>query len=177
MTSRPIEQYFRHCPDCGRINPNCGVVPFRCSHCGYAHFFGPVAGVGGLIVNASEQLLLVRRARDPGKGKWGLPGGFVDPGETVEQALQRETQEETQLEICEHAFLMTFPNRYNYRGILIPVIDLFFVCRVTEPHRLTLQANELTDFAWVQPTPEHLAEMAFPSNRLAVEKWMSASVP
>ncbi len=172
MTSQSMEMHFRYCPRCAAANPNCGTIPFRCSQCGYAQFFGPVAAVAALIINAADELLLVRRARDPGKGKWGLPGGFVDPGETMEEAIARETLEETQLQIGELQFLMTYPNQYDYRGIVMSVIDLFFLCRVASTGPLVLDEGELIDFEWVRPTDAHLDDMAFHSNRLAVEKWL-----
>ena len=50
-------------------------------------------GVGGAVVRG-EQLLLVRRASRHGRGNWQLPGGFIEPDETIEQAVVREVQEE-----------------------------------------------------------------------------------
>jgi mutator protein MutT len=51
-------------------------------------------GVGGAVVR-HDQLLLVRRASRHGRGNWQLPGGFIEPNETIEQAVVREVQEET----------------------------------------------------------------------------------
>ena len=50
-------------------------------------------GVGGAVVRGA-QLLLVRRASRHGRGNWQLPGGFIEPDETIEQAVVREVQEE-----------------------------------------------------------------------------------
>jgi mutator protein MutT len=50
-------------------------------------------GVGGAVVR-DGQLLLVRRASRHGRGNWQLPGGFIEPNETIEQAVVREVQEE-----------------------------------------------------------------------------------
>ena len=50
-------------------------------------------GVGGAVVRNGE-LLLVRRASRHGRGNWQLPGGFIEPDETIEQAVVREVQEE-----------------------------------------------------------------------------------
>ena len=50
-------------------------------------------GVGGAVVRRG-QLLLVRRASRHGRGNWQLPGGFIEPDETIEQAVVREVQEE-----------------------------------------------------------------------------------
>ena len=139
--------------------------------CGFAQFFGPVAAVGALVTNAESELLLVRRAKNPGKGCWGLPGGFVDRFETAEAAVAREVREETDLRVVQTKFLMTHHNQYNYAGIVAAVIDLFFCCDVS-PGEISLVDGELDHYEWVHPTPEHLANMAFPSNRIAIERWM-----
>jgi len=51
-----------------------------------------------LICTHENQLLLVKRAVDPGKGMWGLPGGFIERGETPEMGAERELLEETNLQ-------------------------------------------------------------------------------
>lgn len=51
-------------------------------------------GVGGAVVS-NQRLLFVRRASRHGRGNWQLPGGFIEPNETIEQAVVREVQEET----------------------------------------------------------------------------------
>jgi len=58
----------------------------------------PLLGVGAIIF-AGDKVLLVERAGEPLKGWWSIPGGLVETGETIEQALRRETREETGLEL------------------------------------------------------------------------------
>ena len=58
----------------------------------------PVVGVGAIILEG-DQILLEKRKNSPGKGKWSVPGGLVDLGETVEEAVIREVKEETGLEV------------------------------------------------------------------------------
>jgi ADP-ribose pyrophosphatase YjhB (NUDIX family) len=60
---------------------------------------GILVGVGAVIWNADGQVLLIRRTKAPGAGHWSLPGGKVERGETLEQALRREVREETGLEV------------------------------------------------------------------------------
>ncbi|MFN8006471.1 MAG: NUDIX hydrolase [Terriglobia bacterium] len=59
----------------------------------------PVCAVGGIIFKGN-QVLLVKRGKPPAQGKWSIPGGAVDLGETLEEAVKRELREELQIQIC-----------------------------------------------------------------------------
>jgi 8-oxo-dGTP diphosphatase len=58
----------------------------------------PVVGVGAVVISEGK-MLLEKRKNEPGKGKWSIPGGLVDLGESPEQAVIREVMEETRLEV------------------------------------------------------------------------------
>lgn len=96
----------------------------------------PIAGVGAVIVrdgpNAQKQVLLIRRAQEPLKGEWSLPGGAVELGETLEQAICREVQEETGLIVETVDIVQAFDRisrdpegRVRYHYVLID-----FLCRI-----------------------------------------------
>lgn len=167
-----IKDEYRYCQRCGTKNGQVGVSPFRCQECGFSHYFGPVAAVGALIVNEQNQLLMVRRVQNPGQGLWGLPGGFVDPDESAEQALAREIAEETKLVMESCTLLITGPNRYCHSGISACVLDLFFACTIQWPAKIVLAEDELDRYEWTRPDSKRLGEMAFASNRRAVEHWL-----
>jgi len=59
----------------------------------------PIVGVGAVIVDG-ERVLLVKRAHEPLKGQWSLPGGAVEVGESLEAGLVREVREETCLDVA-----------------------------------------------------------------------------
>jgi ADP-ribose pyrophosphatase YjhB (NUDIX family) len=128
----------------------------------------PIVAVGSIIEDPQGRVLLIRRARDPGKGKLGIPGGFVDPGETAEEGAAREAKEEVNLVLESPRYIASFPNRYAYRGVVYPVLDIFFAARVAsfEPLRAL---EEVESCCLLRPDEIDLDEIAFPSIRKALE--------
>lgn len=70
-----------------------------CSHCGHVHYLNPVPSVAAILVE-DGRILLVKRSIEPGRGRWSLPGGFIELGESVADAARREVEEETGLRCC-----------------------------------------------------------------------------
>src|SRR5438477_11735751 len=60
----------------------------------------PIVGVGAVVLNRTGHVLLAKRAHEPLKGEWSLPGGGVEIGETLEAAVAREILEETGLTVA-----------------------------------------------------------------------------
>jgi len=168
----PIAQTFQFCPRCGAAANQSGHNPFRCKACDFVYYFGPVSAVGGIIPDDQGRVLLIRRAKDPGKGQYGLPGGFVDPGESAKIALAREVAEELGIRVKNHSILVSFPNTYNYRGAVLPVLDVFYVCDVDTTNGVHANTDEVTSWEWCRCDEHVLSQMAFESNRKALETYL-----
>jgi 8-oxo-dGTP diphosphatase len=90
----------RFCPSCGgklEKRPLDGRVRLFCSECKSPVYENPVPATAAVVLNEEEHLLLVKRAMEPAKGAWCLPGGFVELDETPSHGAERELQEETGL--------------------------------------------------------------------------------
>ena len=164
---RPVTS-FAYCPRCGSsTTPALQAGPFRCAACGYVLFFNAATAVAALLVRDDGRALFIRRAKDPARGMLGLPGGFVDDGETAEEALAREVLEEVGLEAGPLTYLSSHPNLYEYRSITYSTLDIFFVARTDHPERAAaLDAVERID--WIDPLTVDLKEIAFDSMRAAL---------
>ena len=167
-----VSQTFCFCPNCGTATKTVGQSPFRCSNCDFGFYFSPATAVGGIIVNEKSEMLLLIRARDPGKGKYGLPGGFADAGESLETSLIREVMEETALTVTSTRYLCSFPNTYTYRNVTVDVLDAFYVCEVETFDDLVATPEEVKSFYIGHPDEEVLNNFAFQSNRLAIEMYL-----
>jgi len=117
-----------------------------------------------MIRDAQGRVLFTRRAKDPAKGKLGMPGGFVDLDETAEAGLCREVREEIGLELRDIKFLMSWPNEYVYRGIVYPTVDFFFTAEV----RSFAEARALAEVDALEARdPSTIKPKSLPSNRCA----------
>jgi ADP-ribose pyrophosphatase YjhB (NUDIX family) len=90
----------KYCIICGNILDKKiieGKIRKYCTFCGYVHYINPIPIVAVVVKNNKGEILVVKRGIEPEKGKWVLPGGFVDEDESPEQAAIRELKEETNL--------------------------------------------------------------------------------
>jgi len=116
---------FRFCPRCGgalerRLLKATEPERLVCARCAFVFYLDPKIAVGTIITTARGQIVLVRRAIDPGYGKWVFPGGYVDRGEPLTTAAIREAREECGLEVR----LDGLVNIYSYAG-RAPVIVVY----------------------------------------------------
>ena len=112
-----------------------------------------------VVIPAEEGVVLIRRRSEPFEGQWALPGGFVEVGETVEEAAVREVAEETGLavELSRLVGVYSEPDR-DPRGHNVSVVFLAVV--------LSGDLVAATDAAEVAVLDPDSVELAFDHSRI-----------
>jgi ADP-ribose pyrophosphatase YjhB (NUDIX family) len=151
----------RFCPRCGQQADVEFPQRITCPHCGYAAYFNPKPVAGAISVDDEGRVILLRRGFEPGQGRWTFPGGFVELGESVEEAARRETSEELGMAI-EVEKLVGVYSRAEDRVVLI----VYRARALGAPHT-TPEATEVRAFA-VDQLPWD--ELAFWSTALALRR-------
>ncbi len=122
MIERPKPFEWNYCAICGEpleLSSDGEKERPYCETCGRFYYRNPLPAVCAILTRGDE-LLLVQRAVDPCRGHWSLPGGFVELGETTEEALIREMREETALEVRGLRLIgVSTQHSLHYGGVMV----------------------------------------------------------
>jgi ADP-ribose pyrophosphatase YjhB (NUDIX family) len=134
-----------------------------CTACGFVFYIDPKLAVIALVP-LDNGLVLVRRSIDPGYGLWVVPGGFVDVGERLEEAVVRETREEALLQVkVERLF-----NIYSFQNVRT-VVAAYLTAYVSGELAAGDETLEARVFA---PAEIPWDEIAFSSTRNALQEYL-----
>jgi NADH pyrophosphatase NudC (nudix superfamily) len=162
---------FKFCPYCAK--PGLAELKknaMRCESCGFVYFHNCAAAAAGIIETAGG-IILTRRAAEPKKGFYDLPGGFADYGETLEEALIREVREELGLKILNLSYLGSFPNEYAFRGVVYFTTDAVFTARCAGEPKIQ-EDREISDIGIFDPLDIDLEKIGFQSIKEALKKYI-----
>ena len=133
-----------------------------CDSCGFVHYVNPRMVVGALCL-WEEKVLLCRRAIEPRLGFWTLPAGYLELGETTEEAARRESYEEARAEIEIDALLAIYALRH------ISQVQLIYLARLLNENVAPgPESAEVALFGWDE-LPR--GDIAFPSVHWALDRY------
>jgi ADP-ribose pyrophosphatase YjhB (NUDIX family) len=164
---------FRFCPDCGAQLPELQdadrVLAQTCNTCSAIHWRNAKPCAGALVVS-DGRVLLGRRAVEPARGAWDIPGGFLEPWELPQHAAAREVLEETGLvvETDDDPFIVVI-DRYADRDY---TLNLYYRAEIVggSPR----PADDLAELHWFAPG-ELPTDLAFAHCAEVLNKWRCAT--
>jgi 8-oxo-dGTP diphosphatase len=167
---------YKFCPVCGSaLEPRVLKIaePKRlvCTNlaCGFVFYLDPKIAVGTIIRGPEQGIVLVKRAIEPGYGKWVFPGGYVDRGEEITVAAIREAREEAGLDVR----LDRLINIYSYAGST-PIIVVYAATMISGELALDDENSEIREFT-VEEIPWD--DLAFRSTREALRDYLDGFTP
>jgi ADP-ribose pyrophosphatase YjhB (NUDIX family) len=162
----PALEDARFCPRCGNAADVAYPRSISCPHCGYGAYYNPKPVAAAIPVTPAGEIVLLRRGFDPGKDLWTFPGGFVDLGETVEDAARREAREEIEADV-ELGDLVGVYSKPDERVVLI-----VFAAQIEQQPQTTPEALQVEAFA---PDEIPWQELAFWSTTNALKDFLARS--
>jgi ADP-ribose pyrophosphatase YjhB (NUDIX family) len=160
----PSLEDVRFCPRCGKEATVKHPRSLTCPHCGYGAFYNPKPVACAITRTPDDEILLLRRGFEPRRGHWSMPGGFVDLGETTEDAARRETQEELRIEIEIEDLVGVYSRRTDRTVVIV------YAARTTGTPVETEEALEIGAFT---ATTIPWDELAFWSDGRALRDFLS----
>ncbi len=163
---------FKYCPDCAAraFRLERGNV-YRCGECGFVLYINAAAAVCAIIEDQQGRILFTERKRPPAAKTLDLPGGFVDLGETAEEALQREILEELGLTVTRLAYFMSAPNIYVYRDVVYHTLDMAFRAEVDDFKPLK-PADDVAGIVFIPPGNIDVSQIGLSSIREIVRRYI-----
>jgi len=160
---------WQWCPRCGeQLRGNESRV--ECAACGFVAYASSKSTAGALVEDGNGRVLLARRAKEPFKGRWDIPGGFLEEGEHPLDGLRRELREETGLEVEPLEFLGVWMDRYGGDSTAEATLNLYWTARVESGEARA--ADDVDDLGWFEPdelpSPD---ELAFQNVPLVLAAW------
>jgi len=134
-----------------------------CLDCGFVHYINPRPVAGTIPVRADGKILLGRRDIEPRRGFWVFPGGFMDVGETAEEAAIRETREEVHLDVGNLELIGVFTRVEPGVVVIVYAAEALGEAEV---------GDETSEIGWFGADEIPWAEIAFDSTEAALQAWV-----
>jgi ADP-ribose pyrophosphatase YjhB (NUDIX family) len=159
---------MKFCNQCGatvqlRIPSGDNLQRYVCDACGTVHYQNPLFVVG-CVPEYQDSILLCRRAIEPRRGYWTVPAGFLEIGETLQQAAAREALEEAQAEVAIGSLLSIVHVLHAAQ------VHVFFRAQLNEPRYGA--GVESLEVALVTTADIPWAELAFPSTEYTLRRYL-----
>jgi ADP-ribose pyrophosphatase YjhB (NUDIX family) len=169
---KEISAEMRFCRRCGsELKVQNDKHVFVCQQ-GHLIFLNASPAVGVVLFNDKDEVIILERAIDPGKGLLDIPGGFCDGSENLEEALAREIKEEIGLAPDQYdppQYVSSGIDPYDFKGEVLPVLGVIFEARL-RPGAQPVAADDAASAEFITLHDIDMSRVYFPAVRKALGK-------
>lgn len=158
---------FKYCFHCKALFQIKGENLLVCPKCDLHYYINPKPVNAVLLFNENRELLLVRRAFDPFKGMWDVPGGFVEINETLEESVYRELKEELGIVPKKLSYHHSSTDTYLYKGTMYYTLGFVFTGEISSSMSIKVQ-DDVTEYKFIKVGEVPLEEIGFSAVREAI---------
>lgn len=166
---------FKYCPVCaGKLEEKNfeGNKKYPvCSVCGFEFFQNSKPTSSAIIENEKDEILFVKRAVEPNRGKWDIPGGFLENGEDPVDGVKREAMEELSVEIEPIKISSVHVDKYAYRDGDFYTLNLYYKCKIIKGE-IRLDRENL-DYKWFSREQIPWDDLGFNNTTLALKSFFN----
>lgn len=159
---------FKYCPNCGSKCDKSGIKEYTCTDCQSKFYDEPAFCSGALISNSENKYLFLKRNIEPKKGLLGLPGGFVDNNESLEEALVRECKEEVGIELTDVKYFKSYKACHESIGY---IVSAFFTAKAVNSPKL-LDKNEIKQITWLSGDQIQIDKISFSDQQDFISEYL-----
>ncbi|NCN45013.1 MAG: hypothetical protein COU63_00345 [Candidatus Pacebacteria bacterium CG10_big_fil_rev_8_21_14_0_10_36_11] len=161
-----FHQLYQFCPQCGNELEHGDIDKnsVQCNKCGNSWYDNPAASTSIALIKDGK-ILLAKRGIEPKFGEWDILGGFIEAGESCEEAVIREMKEETGLDVEIKEFLGSVWDIYNER----PSIPFLYLVEAKDPEQKPIAQDDVADLQWFS-LKEIPQKLAFRNVEIIIEK-------
>jgi len=140
-----INYKYSHCPKCGKkADKESSFI--KCTGCGkstYLHSFS----TGSIFVIKGGKVMMAKRADEPLKGAWDIPGGFLHYGEDPRVGAIRELKEETGLDVKIIDILGIYMDEYMHQGETLPTLNCMYIGEIKSGKQKP--SDDVSELKWL----------------------------
>ncbi|MBI3486335.1 NUDIX domain-containing protein [Candidatus Daviesbacteria bacterium] len=161
---------IKYCYICGSELEKKSDALFICKKSAH-HIYTNAKPCNGVIIeNKKGEILLVKRKFPPKQGSWDLPGGFINPAESLEQSVVREIKEELEVELKREIYVKSYSDRYLFEGINYHTICVIFTGEIGE--QIPKAADDALELKFFPKDKIPYSEIGFDGIKLALKDYL-----
>lgn len=160
------------CPRCGAKTRAEGKNLRICPKCHLKNYTNPRPCNAVIFYNKKGEILMVKRRLDPQKNKWDLPGGFINPNETLEESVKREIQEELTLSLKGFTYLASYIDTYLFENVRYSTLCFVFSMHFDTKNVIRC-ADDAASYGWFKQKNIPTEDIAFDGIRRALKDYFT----